>query len=283
MLTVGGEIEYEPPQHKVYRMTDKAVILIAGDTSDQWIIGQSVARQIKGEGITDIAEMANLYAKEFASHRRKEAEARLLAPLGLTFSSLIDRQDEMALSVVEDLNYKLQHHRLDAAAILAGIDQYGAHIYSVHDPGIETCHDREGFAAIGIGASHALSHFMFSKYMPMWSMPHALLLTYAAKKRSEVAPGVGSDTDMFFVETPTPTNLIRSDYIGTISTIYEESKAAQDGILEGARERMTTYAEAETRKAAEEKRKKSQPPATEATEQKVIRGDFTKGEREDRP
>ncbi|HEY2391883.1 MAG TPA: hypothetical protein VGK22_11980 [Candidatus Angelobacter sp.] len=84
------------------------------------------------------------------------------------------------------------------ATIFTGSDDEGTHIYIAEGGSIQ-CRDTIGFAAIGAGRWHANSQFMFAQHSRFTPAPETLLLTYAAKKRSEVAPGVGKETDMFIV------------------------------------------------------------------------------------
>jgi hypothetical protein len=87
----------------------------------------------------------------------------------------------------------------EVSTIFAGLDTSGAHIYSVRYDGILNCHDAVGFAAIGAGARHASSQFMLAKHGLTKPLADTLRLTYFAKKRSEVAPGVGEQTDMCLI------------------------------------------------------------------------------------
>ena len=73
-----------------------------------------------------------------------------------------------------------------------------AHIYLANDGEI-TCQDRVGFAAIGIGTSHAESEFMFAGHNVNNFFPETVRTAYFAKRRAEVAPGVGKATDMFMI------------------------------------------------------------------------------------
>jgi hypothetical protein len=45
---------------------------------------------------------------------------------------------------------------------------------------------------------------MLAGHSPFSSSPETLLLTYLAKKRSEIAPGVGKGTDMFIIGPAAP-------------------------------------------------------------------------------
>jgi hypothetical protein len=69
----------------------------------------------------------------------------------------------------------------------------------VSDPGVVACADSVGFASIGTGKSHADSYFMLARYTRETLFHKALLDVYIAKRRSEVSPTVGPDTDIFYI------------------------------------------------------------------------------------
>src|SRR5207245_11476981 len=112
-------------------------------------------------GSIEIESIANVYAAEYAKYRQRESEKVILAPLGLTLDSFVARQKEMAPEQVQRLVADLRYHDFDPEAIICGVDLKGAHIFRVTNPGLVHCHDPVAFAAIGIGARHAESQFMF--------------------------------------------------------------------------------------------------------------------------
>lgn len=87
----------------------------------------------------------------------------------------------------------------EVEAIVVGADDRNAHIYLVDNYIKVNCYDDVGFVAIGIGAWHARSQLMQARYSNMWKFNHAVGIAYAAKKQSEIAPGVGAETDLFVV------------------------------------------------------------------------------------
>ncbi len=111
-------------------------------------------------------------------------------------------------------------------AIFCGLDLTGHHIFVVNNSANVVCHDVVGFAAIGIGYWHANSQFMFAEHHWQKSFSETLLLTYSAKKRAEVAPGVGAETDMFAIgpnlgeHTPT----IGNHVLDKLQEIYDETR-----------------------------------------------------------
>jgi len=58
------------------------------------------------------------------------------------------------------------------------------------------CCDAVGYAAVGAGERHADTYLMQSNFTRHFSNTKTLFLCYAAKRRSEIAPGVGKKTDI---------------------------------------------------------------------------------------
>ena len=146
-----------------------------------------------------VREVAELYSRYCSQMRLRRAESAILAPLGLTAESYLARQQQLAPALVQQIATEMINFAVPSvAAIITGVDPSGAHIYVAENATI-TCHDTVGLAAVGAGYWHADSQFMFAGHTRARPMPETLLLTYSAKKRAEVAPGVGSDTDMFMV------------------------------------------------------------------------------------
>jgi hypothetical protein len=160
-----------------------------------------------------VSEAADLYVKYYNQVRNKRAANAILSPLNLTAESFSENQKNMSTDLVssiakELLNYEIPH----VSAIFGGLDLAGAHIYTVYN-NEANCVDNVGFASIGIGARHASSHFMFARHA--WNSPFTdtLLLTYYAKRKSEVAPGVGRGTDILMVGPALGTLNVVGDHV----------------------------------------------------------------------
>lgn len=82
---------------------------------------------------------------------------------------------------------------------MVGSDGMSAYVYSVDSRGTVSNMGDVGFAAIGIGAWHAKSRLMQSGYTNALSYVPALSAVFAAKKSAEIAPGVGTATDIHLV------------------------------------------------------------------------------------
>lgn len=222
MLTA-GEIEYEPPQVKQAMLGKSVIALVAGNFSIHSEAVLATLKHLRAEPTGDVEEIANIYGSYIARHRRREAVQRYLVPLGLDEDTFLVRQRDMVPTVVRGITDQLQQHSISAEAIIAGCEGRDGHLFHVDNEGFVTCHNDIGFIAIGNGAEHASSQFMNYQYTTRWLYPGAVLLTYSAKRRSEVAPGVGAATDMHLV-TPAGVEMIRQDVMAKVGEIYEREK-----------------------------------------------------------
>lgn len=204
MLT-SGDVKFEPPQEKIYSISSSIAVMIAGDASLQL----QLVQQLQSDAVKlieqnpqawlPVREVALIYHNLYKQEQKRRAHTALLTPLGLDETSFITLQQQMAPSLVKQLTSEIVSFDMpDIETIIAGVDLTGPHIYTANNRGI-SCHDGAGFAAIGVGYWHANSQFMFAEHARTKPMAQTLLLTYAAKRRAEVAPGVGEATDMFMI------------------------------------------------------------------------------------
>jgi 20S proteasome alpha/beta subunit len=182
MITT-GDVTYEPNQTKIAQFTPTTMGLIAGDYS------------ISPERI------ANLYGHAVQEIKLKQAEDIYLAPLGLNSDSFLAQQKDMAPHFVSLLTEQMQAYPgEDVDALIIGAHDGIINIYGVDRMGIVYCYDDVGFAAIGSGSGHVKSRLTQVGYTSHnLEIAPALAITYAAKKISQVAPGVGVHEDIHLV------------------------------------------------------------------------------------
>lgn len=202
-MITAGDVKFEPQQTKLVNLTSSIAIMIAGDSALQLEIllrvRQDVNRRVEAEPQNwwTVVDITELYRKYYNAAKLLRSEQAVLAPLGLTHETFIQKQREMEPSLVKSLATELINFETPVVqTIFAGADPTGTHLYVAHNGEI-TCHDGVGFAAIGAGYWHADSQLMFAGHTRTKPFPETLLLVYSAKKRAEVAPGVGEATDMF--------------------------------------------------------------------------------------
>lgn len=199
-MVTAGDVEYEPNQQKVAYMTDQAMLLIAGDYTAHSQAIQDTQARIRGIANPTLHVIAEAYGQAIQTIKRKRAEDTYLAPLGLSTDAFLVRQKEMSAEFVNLIANQLQSYQgLEAEALVVGSDGENAHIYLIDPQGTVQCFDDVGFAAIGIGGWHAKSRLMQAQYTNTAGFAQALAAAFAAKKAAEIAPGVGTVTDMFVI------------------------------------------------------------------------------------
>ena len=162
-MVTAGDVQFQPPQPKIWQLTTSIVAMIAGDIPLQTEIlielTAEVNRRIKAnpQDWLNVKDVADLYSHYYSDIRRRKAEKRILHPLGLDSNTYISRQKEMSPELVSKVANELVNFELPVVEVIfSGIDTSGGHLYIVRD-GSVTCEDQIGFAVIGIGYSHANS------------------------------------------------------------------------------------------------------------------------------
>lgn len=174
----------------------------------------------------------------------------------------------MRPEIVADLVEKLTTYQFGSflETIFIGMDNDGplgtkgekltyAQIYATERDKV-LCLNTVGFAAIGSGKSHAESQLMFYGHSPRKPFNETVLLTYAAKKRAEVAPGVGKITDMVVVGPGLgPIVKVEEPHLEKLERIYQKSLAGSSRAIERAKLETSKFI-AEVRKEYEERAEK---------------------------
>jgi hypothetical protein len=255
MLTA-GDIEFEPPQTKIVNFTSSIAALVAGDAAFQVeIIAKvqaDVDAQIKANPTVwiTVEEVGQIYLRHYNSARFKRAENAILAPLGMDSTSFVNNQQKMSPQLVDKLAAEILNFEVpDTATIFAGVDSGGAHIYTAQKEVI-SCNDVVGFSAIGAGAWHADSQLMFAAHTKWNVFGETLLTTYASKKRAEVAPGVGTATDMFYIGPNLGSYILIGDHvIKKLEKFYKEEQGKQTKARQKSRAQANDYIEELTKSA----------------------------------
>lgn len=224
MVTFPGFIEFEHAMPKMQQASTRAIAMTAGDTLVGTRIAQEVAQALTGT--PPVLEIAQRLAAQYDVTRTLRMEQQLLAPRGLDFQSFYDRHATLNGQITFAIDQQMQQYNLGVEFLLAGADDTGVHIYSVHNPGRpELLHDVIGYAALGSGGIHAIQSMIGFGHSPNADYQETVFRAYASKRRSEVAPGVGSDTDMAVISTD-GIHRLSDDELAQLRTIYEEYQGA---------------------------------------------------------
>lgn len=229
-------LEFEHPNSKIDQLSNTCVGLAAGDALASIELFRSCignVGQLKSPSIEMIADQVK---DQFILLRQKSAEDNILKCRGLTISQfyhegLLNRlPPELAIN----LDHQIQNARFPIDIIITGVDDSGAHIYGIRDPGVISCYDRLGYQAIGSGMSHALLTLISGNQYDQRGINETVYLVYEAKKTAELAQGVGDATVMGIV-TAKGMKLLTKDEKMQLDEIYEKKKtprleAVQDAI-----------------------------------------------------
>jgi hypothetical protein len=265
-MITAGDIEFEPDNlRKMFWFTPSMVAMWAGDASFQAEVIQEVNRVVqkrvaeRPDDWWNVADVVDEYVKAWRAAKRKRAETEILVPIGLTFEKLVSGNHGLTDYMLNRLLNTVSEFRMRGEipgiplteTIICGVDNSGgirgvvAHLYRLSDEHY-SCEDATGFAAIGAGAWHANSQLMQAKYDSSKSADEGLWRTYVAKRRAEVAPGVGEKGTNMFVLGPQlgMRETIPQDWVDTLSDKYkkltEAEKKASETALKGVGKWLAT-------------------------------------------
>ena len=266
-MKTAGDVQYEPESTKIFPLTSSMIAMTSGDSAFQAEILQRLYKKVDAKIETNpsewvkVEDAAYLYAETRNEIRAKRAENSILLPLGLTQDSFLSRQSEMSSDFITLVKKELLNFDVpNVSTIISGIDSTGPHIFMIQNDNV-FCMDTIGFASIGIGARHANSQLMLAGITLNTPIPEALFLTYIAKKRSEVSPGVGDKTDMFIIGPNLGTyNPLDIGHISKLETEYKNLSEGEDLVFDKAKEEITNYVNEITRNAVQ---KQQEPTKSE--------------------
>ena len=249
-----GDVQYDPDEPKIYPLTNSIVVMMAGEMTLHSEVYEQVYRDVveriefDPDNWWSVKDVAKLYCDYYCKLQEEEAERKFLRPRGLTVETFTARQREMLPEEVQRLGEKVNNYDPgEFEAIVAGIDATGPHIWRVKSE--EThCQNRIGFAAIGDGAARVELEFMLAGHARHKPFSDTLHLTYIAKRRSEIAAGVGPDTDMFFIGSQVGTFKWVGDHVlEVLDKTYKKIRQKEARIIADSRkwmdENVTRFAE----------------------------------------
>jgi 20S proteasome alpha/beta subunit len=187
---------------KIYDISDKnAQILTAGNAIYAYEIVNILIDKIKTDKeIESTEQITELARRIYQDVRRKHVIERFIQTRGLSLDSYLNNQKALHEGVVSEIEKGLQNYNIDVDLIVAGGNTDKCHIYNVSHPGIADCHDPVGYVCVGSGAPHAMYYLIGSKYNKQLGGEEVKKIVSNAKKRSEVAPGVGKETTIQIIE-----------------------------------------------------------------------------------
>ena len=239
LTDIGLGIGYEGSRFKGSFVPNNQLVLVSGDIVVHSAILGRLGERLKEP--TTTLETAEIVGQLMREYKMTEASRLYLAPLNLNENSFTAQQRTMEPSLVIELANQLQTHKIEADAMVVGIDDNKGSLYRVDSNGLVTNHSDIGFISIGSGGIHSSAYFMTTSYTYLTMYYRALYHTFAAKKRAEVDPYVGTYTDMFLLNRNTATQIPR-EMIAELEKIYAERIEREKRLPEEAEMKLVEIA-----------------------------------------
>jgi hypothetical protein len=229
MVSTGDmTLAFEQPRMKAVQVSERAVVLIAGTVHEPDLVRQ--ARE-EAKGKDRILDIADALKDVFQEIREKHIVDEVLRPqAGLrSFAEWHEKQRGLHDHIVMMLNEGISSYRLGLSLLLAGIDDEG-HLIRVGDPGTYRSYDNLSFCCMGMGDRHADNVFAWYQYSRAFSLNHTLYIAFEAKKRAEMAGGVGQSTDIVIIDAA-GIQKVAAETVDFLGEIYNdrEAKAQRTG------------------------------------------------------
>src|SRR5262245_36581101 len=232
MVTQGGITEFEHDTPKITAVAEKMIAAASGDA----LRASRLAREIRAavpSGSVTVDQVAQATAVRYAEHRRAAIQADIFTPRGISMEVfyLQGLQQRMLPAVAGMIDQQVMGYNFGVDLILVGVDEAGAHLYSVSNPG-GSVRDFEsiGFQAVGSGSLHALQSMIGFGHSGGHGLNETVFSVYASKRRAEKAPGVGKETDLLIITAEGVTTL-EHDMLEQLDHLYAEYQRPVDESL----------------------------------------------------
>lgn len=231
MVTLGGFMEFEHEVPKAMELAPRVVGLMAGDAVKGSRVQREARRSLPAEELT-VQDVAERVAALYATHRHQEVDTTLFSPRGFTMADfygggLIQR---VPPQIAQFLDTQAASFDFSVELLVSGVDANGGHLLRVSNPGGSTAdYEQIGFHAIGSGAIHALQALIGFRHTGQKPLADALYHVYAAKRRAEVAPGVGNETDMLIITMDKGIYRLTPADLTELDKIYQQETPSLSG------------------------------------------------------
>lgn len=198
MVSTGDmTLAFEQSRIKAFKMSDKSVVLTAGTIHEPDLIREA---RSEARGTDSILELARILKNKYQEMRDLRIIDYVLRPVGIRdFNEWHQKQRMFHDGIVMDVSGELSKFRLGLELLLCGVDGGGGHLFNIHDPGGYMSFDNLSYCCAGIGNRHAEAVLAWYSYSRDFPLQEALYIAYEAKRRAEMAGGVGRDTDLLSI------------------------------------------------------------------------------------
>lgn len=236
MVSTGDmSLAFEHPRRKAESISDKAMVLTAGTVHEPDLLSDARERAKGKERIRDIAEVLKEVYQELRACHIEDEVLRPLAGLQ-SFKEYHEKQKSLHDNVVFEVNAAIREYRVGLVLLLAGVDESG-HLIRIGDPGKCMSFDSLAYCCVGMGDRHADNVFAWYTYSQDIALNNAMYIAFEAKKRAEMAGGVGQTTDIVVIDKDGAKEVCE-DTIAILEEVYNEreTRGASDYFIDKIRD-----------------------------------------------
>lgn len=225
-------IEFEHAIPKFEILSPRCVALTAGSALEHTELFRHAKSELGQIANPSIAVITEKIKNRFVEQRINRAEELYLKPRGLTLRGFYENHGSISPDITMRLDNMIEKTNLELEILVCGLDYDGCHLHYILDPGTSVCFDSLGYTAIGSGAIHAVSNFIFRGTSPLTPLNETVYAVYEGKRIAENSPGVGRVTDMAILDNDGIKNLLEED-LNILKDIYEKQSDLKRKISEG--------------------------------------------------
>ncbi len=214
-------VAFEHDTPKIDILSSNCLALSAGSAVAQIPVYRAVATTIPPKASLPISEIVDKVKEKYREVKLSKIEDEVFKNRGLTMAQFYQNQQSLDPDFVAQLDAEVEDYRFDLSIIVAGVDSGGGHLYLVYPPLSSDCFDGFGYVAIGTGERHSESVFIARRYTSSTPFRKALCIAYEAKKRAEIAVGVGKQTDAYVVDGQ-GVHMVSSDTLKAMDELYNQ-------------------------------------------------------------
>jgi hypothetical protein len=215
MLTLPGVGEFEHSIKKWKQINRNTIALCSGEMTlfDEIIAGASI--------LPDILSIRDKIQSNMASIRDRRVKRTVFDRyrVGEDFmKELLSLPDlnEFGAEIIE----LVKNYSLGTQILLIGFIGEDGQIIEINE--VENINTRDvGFDAIGSGGMQAVNTLLFQRHSHMEELKVTIYNVYKAKRNSEVAEGVGKETELYYTCKNGSVVRIDQDKIDILSNIYD--------------------------------------------------------------
>jgi ATP-dependent protease HslVU (ClpYQ) peptidase subunit len=223
-VTYNQQIQWDADVTKIVLLDNKKLIAMfsGGEESVSRILGK-IAEKLSGFSPAQIRECAESAYGESLSEL---IEADVLSPRGLDWDKYCAATSGPKINrYMESVASAIDAYRIDCDFLLCGFyDDRQPFIGHLRYPGVFTNMARDGMHAIGAGGQYAINRLLYSESKRTQSMGRVLYDTVYAKYTSEMAIGVGYETDASINTVDSASFVVPSTVMDLITNAYAKQE-----------------------------------------------------------